>query len=112
MFSHLPLLSILIWLPVVGAMLVLMTGGDKHANTARWIAGVISMINLLLCVPLYLNFDPASYTMQFQENHLWIRVYQIHYAIGVDGISLAMIILTNFTDKTGSAWQSHIRHGK
>ena len=35
--------------------------------------------------------------MQFQENHLWIEAYKIHYALGVDGISLAMIILTNFT---------------
>ncbi len=97
MFSHLPLLSILIWLPVVGAVLALMTGGDKNAKFSRSIAVIISVINLLLCIPLYLNFDTSSYAMQFQENALWIRVYKIHYAVGVDGISLAMIILTNFT---------------
>lgn len=97
MFSHFPLLTTLIWLPVVGAIIVLMTGGDKNANIARGIAAVTAVISLLLCIPLYLNFDPSLYSMQFQETHLWIRVYRIHYALGVDGISLAMIILTNFT---------------
>ncbi len=97
MLLHSSLLSLLIWLPVIGAVLVLMTGGDKHANVARVIAVVVGVLNLLLCVPLYLSFDPSSYAMQFQENYLWISAYQIHYALGVDGISLAMVILTNFT---------------
>lgn len=97
MFSHLPLLSILIWLPVVGAILALMTGGDKNARAAQIIAVVFSVASLLLCIPLYLGFDASTYAMQFQENYLWIRAYEIHYALGVDGISLAMIILTNFT---------------
>lgn len=97
MLFHDYLLSILIWLPVVGAVLALMTGGDKNANVARVISTIIAVANLLLCIPLYLGFDNSSYAMQFQENHLWIRAYQIHYALGVDGISLAMIILTNFT---------------
>lgn len=91
------ILSILIWLPVLGAVLVLMTGGDKNARYAQTIAVLVCMINLFLCVPLCLGFDTNSYAMQFQENHLWIRAYQIHYAVGVDGISLAMIVLTNFT---------------
>lgn len=91
------LLSILIWLPVLGAVATLFTGGDKNANAARGIAAVVAMANLLLCIPLYLGFDPNSYIMQFKENYLWIDAYDIHYALGVDGISLAMIILTNFT---------------
>lgn len=97
MLLHSSLLSILIWLPVLGAVAVLLTGGEKNANVARSIAVIIGVINLLLCIPLYLGFDTNSYAMQFQENHLWIRAYDIHYAIGVDGISLAMVILTNFT---------------
>lgn len=97
MALHSSLLSILIWLPVAGAVVALMTGGDKNANVARVISSLVAIANLLLCIPLYLGFDTSSYGMQFQENHLWIRAYQIHYALGVDGISLAMIILTNFT---------------
>jgi NADH-quinone oxidoreductase subunit M len=91
------ILSILIWLPVFGAVIVLFTGGDKNANLARIIASMVALANLLLCIPLYLGFDASTANMQFQEMHLWISAYQIYYAVGVDGISLAMIILTNFT---------------
>ncbi len=94
---HFSLLSVLIWLPVLGAVAVLFTGGDHNANIARTIAAAVSTVNLLLCIPLYLGFDASSFAMQYQENHLWIRAYEIHYALGVDGISLAMVILTNFT---------------
>lgn len=97
MWLHSSLLSLLIWLPVLGAVIVLATGGDKNANAARVIASITAIINLALCVPLYLGFDASSYAMQFQEDRLWIEAYKIHYALGVDGISLAMIILTNFT---------------
>lgn len=92
-----PILTILIWLPLLGAVLVLCTGGDKHANAARTIAVIVALASLLLCIPLYLGFDAGRYDMQFIEDHLWIRAYQIHYALGVDGISLVMIMLTNFT---------------
>ena len=97
MVAQLPLLSILIWLPVVGAALVLCTGGDKNANVARAIAVIIALANLLLCIPLYLAFDPSRYDMQFVQDYLWITAYQTHYTVGVDGISLVMVILTNFT---------------
>ena len=97
MFTHIPILSILTWLPLFGAFLALCTGGDKHANTARTIAVIVAIANVLLCIPLYWHFDPSSYEMQFVEDHLWIRAYQTHYALGVDGISLLMVMLTNFT---------------
>jgi len=96
MFLHLSLLSVLIWLPVIGAVLVLAVN-SKHPVYACSIACAVAIINLLLCIPLYLGFDSSSYAMQFVENKLWITAYQIYYSLGVDGISLAMIILTNFT---------------
>lgn len=92
-----PILTLLIWIPLVGAVLSIFTGGDKNAKYARIIAVVTVLLNLLLCIPLWLYFDPTIYDMQFLEDHLWIRVYQIHYAIGIDGISLVMVVLTNFT---------------
>ena len=97
MFAQFPILTATIWLPLVGAILVLFTGDDKNAKWAKAIAVTIALLNLLLCIPMYLNFDPNSYAMQFVEDHLWIRAYQIHYALGVDGISLIMVMLTNFT---------------
>lgn len=92
-----PILSILIWLPLLGAVVVAATGSDKHAHVARVIAVAIAVVNFLLCIPLYMAFDPSRFDMQFVESHLWIRAYHINYAIGVDGISLLMVMLTNFT---------------
>lgn len=97
MLTHFPILSVLIWLPLLGAVAVLFTGSDKHANTARGIAIAVAITNLLLCVPLCLGFDPGRYDMQFLEDFLWINAYQTHYALGIDGISLVMVVLTNFT---------------
>jgi NADH-quinone oxidoreductase subunit M len=94
---QLPILSILIWLPLVGAFLSVCMSGDQQANRARVIAVMVTVTNLLLCIPLYLKFNPNTYEMQFVENYLWIGAYHIHYALGIDGISLLMVILTNFT---------------
>ncbi|HTM64434.1 MAG TPA: NADH-quinone oxidoreductase subunit M [Gammaproteobacteria bacterium] len=97
MFEQLPLLSMLIWMPFLGGILVLCTGGDKNAKYARVIAVAVTVATLLLCIPLCLGFDSSRYDMQFTEDVLWITAYQIHYAIGVDGISLLMVVLTCFT---------------
>lgn len=97
MLNQIPLLSLLVWLPLLGALLCALTGSDRQANWARSIAVIVSISSLLLCIPLYLGFDPNRYDMQFVEDHLWIRAYKIHYALGIDGISLLMVMLTNFT---------------
>jgi NADH-quinone oxidoreductase subunit M len=91
------MLSILIWLPVIGGMLVLATGGDQNARRARIIALITAIIGLLACVPLYQGFNVTTVAMQFQEHSLWIGAYGINYALGIDGIALALIVLTNFT---------------
>src|SRR3990167_1500989 len=96
MFPHI-LLSLLIWIPVLAGILVLMTGGDENATIARGIALTAAIISFLLCLPLYLLFNANSYAMQFNEFLPWISVFNINYALGVDGISVPMIILTNFT---------------
>jgi NADH-quinone oxidoreductase subunit M len=97
MLTHIPLLSLLIWFPILGAILVLFTGGDQNAEKARWIALFVSIITVLLCIPLYLGFNGQTYVMQFQEHLPWIPAYGIHYDLGVDGISAPLIILTAFT---------------
>jgi NADH-quinone oxidoreductase subunit M len=95
--TNFPFLTYLIWIPVIGAFLVLLTGEDENANRARTIAVLAALLNLALCIPLCLGFDSNRYEMQFVENHLWINAYQIRYALGIDGISLVMVVLTNFT---------------
>lgn len=94
---HWPILSILIWLPMLGSVAALLTGDDRRANTSRWIALSTAMISLLLCIPLYLAFDTSTYQMQFTETYPWFPRYGVFYALGVDGISLPMVILTTLT---------------
>lgn len=96
-FKQLPVLTMLIWLPFIGGVMVLCTGGDDNAKAARIIAVTVTVICLLLCIPLCMGFDSSLYDMQYAEDYLWITAYQIHYAIGVDGISLLMVVLTSFT---------------
>src|SRR5437773_278630 len=112
MFTH-SILSLLIWLPMLGGALALASGGgDRHPDRARLIALGISIVCLALCVPLYLGYDPNSSAMQFQENIPWIKAYAINYALGVDGISLPLILLTMFTTLLVimASWHSiHVR---
>jgi NADH-quinone oxidoreductase subunit M len=107
-FLHNHLLSLLIWLPVLGGVLAIAFNGDRYPQRARIIALITSLITLLLCIPLYLDFNPALSSMQFQENIPWITVYNINYSLGVDGISLPLIILTVFTTLLVilAAWRS------
>lgn len=91
------LLSLLIWLPVIGGILTLFTGGDENKHIARVIALITSILVMVLCLPMYFYFDPNSSAMQLVENVTWIKMFGIHYALGVDGLSLVMIMLTNFT---------------
>ena len=97
MFSDLPLLSLLIWLPILGGALVLATGGDRNALAARTVALLVSLATLVLCIPLYADFSLGTYEMQFVEQHNWIPLFKINYHLGVDGISMPLILLTSFS---------------
>ena len=90
-----PLLSILIWLPIVGASLVLALGRD--ARVARWLSLITTLATLIASLPLYLNYDAVAGGMQFIESHAWINALKANYALGVDGIAVALIVLTTFT---------------
>ena len=86
-----PLLSLMIFLPALGAILLLFIKNDA---AARWIAFAFSMAEIVLCVPLLLNFDSSIPHMQFGESAPWIAAWNINYRIGVDGISVLFVALT------------------
>jgi len=91
-----PLLSLLIWLPIAGGIALLVM--DAMGNTAcRQTALVVSIVTFLLSLMLYTNFDMATAAMQFQELVPWIAAFDANYHLGVDGISMPLIILTTFT---------------
>lgn len=92
-----PLLSLIIWLPIVFGLAVLATGGDRNARLARLIAISGSILGFLVAIPLYLQFDPTVSTMQFTEKHVWVERFNVFYHLGVDGISMPLILLNCFT---------------
>ena len=90
------LLSIVIWLPIVGGALVSLLGTER-ANAARWLALGISIVVFLVSIPLFTGYDASTFNMQFVENIPWISAIKANYHLGVDGISIALILLTTFT---------------
>lgn len=87
--SH--LLSLLIFVPAVGAFVLLFV---RSADAARRIAISFALAELGLCIPLLANFDTATAAMQFSETAEWIKAWNIYYKLGVDGISVLFVALT------------------
>ncbi len=95
MSSEFPLLSLVIWLPIIGGLVVLAAG--KNDVLVRWLALAFSMLTFLVSLPLYTGFDSSTYQMQFAEEASWVPAFNIHYSLGIDGISMPLILLTSFT---------------
>ncbi|CAG0988969.1 NADH-quinone oxidoreductase subunit M [Methylophilaceae bacterium] len=93
----LPIISIAIWLPILAGIAVLFTGDDRRACLARWVALAGSIAGFLATLPLYTEFNFLNGGFQFQERISWIPAFNIHYHLGVDGISVPLILLTSFT---------------
>jgi NADH-quinone oxidoreductase subunit M len=90
------LLSLLIWVPIVGGCVVLALGNER-VQAARWTSLLISVVTLALCVPLYRGFSVTTAAMQFTESSAWIPTVDSRFHVGIDGISLPLILLTTFT---------------
>jgi NADH-quinone oxidoreductase subunit M len=92
----LPLLSLAIWVPIAAGLLVLALGGDRQAPLQRATALVGALAGFLVTLPLYAGFDTAAADMQFEELRPWIAQFNVHYHLGVDGISMLFVILNSF----------------
>ena len=95
------LLSILIWLPIVGGAALLFIGDDNdvsspRAGLMRIAALVLTLLTFVLSLVLYAGFDNAATGMQFVERRPWIEAFNVFYYLGVDGISAPLILLTTF----------------
>jgi NADH-quinone oxidoreductase subunit M len=89
------LLSLVIWLPIAGGFIVLALG-DRVA-VAKWVSLIVSGLELVFSVPLYTSFKTGTAAMQFVERAPWISTIHSEYYLGVDGISMPLILLTTFT---------------
>lgn len=92
------LLNLLIWLPIIGGVFVFLTGDDKNPNVSRFLSLFIILLTLALCIPLMLGFDIHSMDMQYVENIPWMPALGINYDLGIDGLSLLLIVLSIFTN--------------
>ena len=92
--TELPILSFVIWLPIIGGLLVLASGDRLNP---RPLSLAVAMITFLTSLLLYSGFDSSTADMQFEEKASWIPVFKIFYHLGIDGISMPLIILTTFT---------------
>jgi NADH-quinone oxidoreductase subunit M len=95
MASNWPILSILIWLPILGGLAVLAVG-DQRASLARLLALLVSAVVFVLSISMLLAFEPSSAAMQFSEFAPWIAAFDVNYHLGVDGFSVPLILLTTF----------------
>jgi NADH-quinone oxidoreductase subunit M len=102
------LLSLAIWTPIFFGVVLLALGRDDQAPMVRWIALVGAVVGLAVTVPLYTGFEIGSAALQFVEKAPWIQNFNIHYHLGVDGISLWLVLLTAFINVVVivASWES------
>ena len=90
------LLSLAIWMPIAFGVLLLALGRDDQARTVRWVALAGALASFLVTLPLYTGFTLGTAEMQFVEFLPWMDRFNVHYHLGVDGISLWFVLLTAF----------------
>ena len=110
--TGLPLLSVVIWLPVVGALLLLLIGNKDGVRNAliRQVTLAISILTFAATLALWAGFNPGATAEEFQfvERVPWIPAFAVEYYLGIDGISLMLIVLTGFLTPIAllSSWES------
>jgi NADH-quinone oxidoreductase subunit M len=105
-----PLLSLVTFLPLLGVLAILVLRGAEAdvARNARWIALWTSLFDLALALAVWANFDPTRADFQLVEEAAWLPDFNITYRLGIDGISLFLVLLTSFLTPICiiSAWQA------
>ncbi len=86
-----PILSTAIFVPVVGAVLLMLLRGETAIKVLALVTG---LVNFAVSLVLYAHFDPTTHLYQFGEFSRWIPSYNINYVLGVDGITIFLILLT------------------
>ncbi len=90
------LLSLAIWTPILFGVVLLALGRESQVRAVRWLALIGAIAGLLVTLPLLSGFDTTTANMQFVEKSLWIERFNIHYHLGLDGLSFWFVPLTAF----------------
>ena len=91
-----PLLSLIIWLPIIFGLIVLVMG-DRDVRAVRWVSLIGATAGFFVALPIYSEFDSSVSVMQFSEHSAWFERLNVYYSLGVDGISMPLILLNCFT---------------
>ncbi len=94
MISNMPILSLLIWTPILGGLILLFL--PNKVNLIKISSVVLAFFIFILSIILLINFDSTQYSLQYIEKHIWIRNLNINYHLAIDGFSLSFILLTTF----------------
>lgn len=98
MLAGIGILSLTIWVPIVAGLLLLaLSGDDRRADGTRALALIGAVLGFLVAIPLWTGFDQTTHAMQFVERMAWVPAFNIHYHLGVDGISMPFVLLNSFT---------------
>ncbi|HEY1898464.1 MAG TPA: NADH-quinone oxidoreductase subunit M [Steroidobacteraceae bacterium] len=89
------LLSVLIWLPILAGLVVLLLG-ERSIRAGRWVALLASIATFAISILAYTGFDTSTASLQFVEKLSWIPTLNAFYGLGLDGISLPLVLLTTF----------------
>jgi len=92
-----PFLSLSIWIPILFGVAVLRVGSDRHPQRARWLSLIGAVVSLLVTLPLITGFDNHAAGMQFVEFRNWLPDFGVAWRLGIDGISMWLVVLTAFT---------------
>jgi len=109
-----PYLSTIVLLPAVGAIIIALLGNGRP-KAVRYLAAIFTLVPLVLAVALFVSFNKSSVgVIQFEEKLPWITPLNAFYHLGVDGLSLPMVILTAFLGfmVVLISWKEHLRVGQ
>ena len=105
---NLPILSLLVFLPLAGAVLAPLVGRGGRDHLVRQFALAVSLITFAISIYMWMHFDATSAEYQFVERHPWLPDFGISYHVGVDGISMLLVVLTTFLSPIAllCSWES------
>ncbi|MGQ9694697.1 MAG: NADH-quinone oxidoreductase subunit M [Thermodesulfobacteriota bacterium] len=93
--SHFPILTLITFFPLLGAAVILFID-QKKKETIRWVTLIVALMEFIFSLPLFWGFRLDFTGMQFVEKAPWIPAYGMTYFLGIDGISLFLVLLTTF----------------
>ncbi len=95
--SNVPLLTLITFLPAVGAVIIMLFMKKEQTKAIKGFATAVAVLDFLISLPLWFNFDQSEAGFQFVEKVSWIPTIGVSYFVGIDGISVLLVLLTTLT---------------